>query len=397
MPRSLRVSRRVYNILARTLGNKDFLFKIKFSSFLTTYPSPVHLSTPLVLVTVGTGFLALWVITHLFRQGYRVRTIVRSLSRVLHIKCCLREAGLTADQIASLEIVQADPLANTGWAAAVADATYIQRIASPFPAQAPKNDEELVVPTREGTLRVLRAARDSGTVIRVVVTSSFAAVGYGHAFEYAGADKERGFVEEDWDLNGPKKVPAYQKSKLLAERAAWEFMEGEHEQPFDLATICPVSVFGPALGKEDGTSLRTLVELLSGNAPGIPKLHWPIVDVRDCAKMHLLAMTTPAASRERFISVGEGGLWMEDIAKVLRRRLGEQAKKIPTRVFPNLLVRIIALVWPVVRPVIPELGHEKKVSNAKAKDILGWEWEHSSEEAVVTAAESLLKFGVIEV
>ncbi|KAL2784195.1 hypothetical protein BJX66DRAFT_348520 [Aspergillus keveii] len=355
-------------------------------------------SPPLVLVTGGTGFLALWVITHLFCQGYRVRTAVRSLSKVPHIKNCLREAGLTADQIASLEIVQADLLANTGWAAAVADATYIQHIASPFPAQAPKNDEELIKPAREGTLRVLRAARDSGTVMRVVVTSSFAAVGYGHAFEYAGADKERGFAEEDWtDLNGPRKVPAYQKSKLLAERAAWEFMEGEHEQPFDLVTICPVSVFGPALGKDDGTSLRTLVELLSGNAPGIPKLHWPIVDVRDCAKMQLLAMTTPAASRERFISVGEGGLWMEDIAKVLRRRLGEQAKKVPTRVFPNLLVRIIALVWPVVRPVIPELGHEKKVSNAKAKDILGWEWEHSSEEAVVTAAESLLKFGVIEV
>ncbi|KAL3442653.1 hypothetical protein BJX65DRAFT_286252 [Aspergillus insuetus] len=353
-------------------------------------------SSPLVLVTGGSGFLALWVISHLFHQGYRVRATVRSLSKVPHIKSCLREAGLTTDQIASLEIVQADLLADDGWAAAVANATYIQHIASPFPAQGPKNENELIKPAREGTLRVLRAARHSGTVKRVVITSSFAAVGYGHAFEYAGADKERGFTEEDWtDLNGPRKVPAYQKSKTLAERAAWEFMNGEHEQPFDLVTICPVSVFGPALGKEDGTGLRTLVELLSGNAPGIPKLHWPIIDARDCAKMYLLAMTAPAAGGERFIAIGEGGLWMEDIAKVLRRRLGEKAKKVPTRVFPNLLVQIIALVWPVVRPVIPELGHEKKVSNAKATNILGWEWEYSSEEAVVVAAESLLKFGVV--
>jgi len=353
---------------------------------------------PLVLVTGGTGFLALWVITHLLREGYRVRTTVRSLSKASHIHSCLGEAGIPPDQIATLEIVPADLLSDAGWPAAVAGATYIQHVASPFPAHAPSDENELIVPAREGTLRVLRAARDAGTVKRVVVTSSFAAVGYGHAFEYEGADSEKGFTEEDWtDLNGPRAVPAYNKSKTVAERAAWEFMEERKGKKlsFDLVTVLPVAIQGPALGKEDGTSMRTLLELLTGNAPGIPKLHWGIVDVRDCAKMHLLAMTTPAAGGERFLCIGEGALWMEDIAKVLRRNLGDRASKVPTRVLPNLLVRIVALVWPVVKSVLPELSHEKKVSNAKARSILGWEWEYSSEQAVVAAAESLFKFGVL--
>ncbi|KAL2824714.1 hypothetical protein BJY01DRAFT_256412 [Aspergillus pseudoustus] len=374
-------------------------------------PTPTPTPTgPLVLVTGGTGFLALWVITQLLRQGYRVRTTVRSLSKSAHITSCLHEAGIPSEQIATLEIVPADLLADAGWPAAVAGATYIQHVASPFPAHAPSDENELITPAREGTLRVLRAARDARAVKRVVLTSSFAAVGYGHAFEYEGADSERGFTEEDWtDLQGPREVLAYPKSKTVAERAAWEFMDDttkessaadkqkqKQKQPFDLVTVCPVSILGPALGKEDGTSFRTLLELLTGNAPGIPKLHWGIVDVRDCAKMHLLAMTTPAAAGERFLCIGEGALWMEDIAKVLRRDLGEKARKVPTRVLPNVLVRLVALVWPVVKSVLPELGHEKKISNAKARNILGWEWEYSSEQAVVAGAESLFKFGILQ-
>ncbi|KAL2808062.1 hypothetical protein BJX63DRAFT_436449 [Aspergillus granulosus] len=348
---------------------------------------------PLVLITGGTGFLALWVITHLFRAGYRVRTTVRSLSNIPHIKSCLREAGVTAEQITSLEVVQADLLTDTNWAAAVADTTYIQHIASPFPAHAPKDENELIAPAREGTLRVLRAARDVGCVKRVVLTSSFAAVGYGHAYEYAGSGGESGFTEEDWtDLNGERYVAAYQKSKTLAERAAWEFMQNESRErggdeggekgkglPFNLVTICPVSIYGPALGKEDGTSFRTLVELLTGNAPGIPKLHWPIVDWGAVCVYW------------------EGSLWTEEIAQALRRNLGEKARKVPTRVLPNLAVRITALFWPVVKLVLPELGHEKTISNAKAREVLGWEWEYSSEEAVVAGGESLFKFGIVQV
>ncbi|KAJ0419890.1 hypothetical protein BJY00DRAFT_285356 [Aspergillus carlsbadensis] len=370
---------------------------------------------PLVLVTGGTGFLALWVIAQLLKQNYRVRTTIRDLSRTAHIHSCLREAGLGADQISSLEIIQADLLADENWPAAVADATYIQHIASPFPAHFPKDPDEIIGPAREGTLRVLRAAMGSGTVKRVVLTSSSAAIAYGHAHGYVGAGgSERGFTEADWTNtdSGTGAMP-YQRSKTLAERAAWDFVEGmsaedtvgydpvkkqkKKGQPFDLVAVNPVSIFGPALGKEDGTSLRTLVELLVGNAPAIPKLHWPIVDVRDCARMHLLAMTTPEAGGERFLCVGEGSLWMEDIAKILKRRLGERAKKVPTMVLPNFAIRILALVWPVVRLVLPELGHEKKMSHDKAREVLKWEWEYSSEDAVVAGAESLFKFDVVQV
>ncbi|KAL3496187.1 hypothetical protein BJX62DRAFT_251744 [Aspergillus germanicus] len=368
--------------------------------------------TPLVLVTGGTGFLALWVITHLVQQNYRVRTTVRDLSGTAHIHLCLAESGLSDDQISSLEIIRADLLTDENWPAAVAGATYIQHIASPFPAHFPKDvDGELIRPAREGTLRVLRVARDAGTVKRVVLTSSSAAVAYGHEYGYVGAGgEERGFTEADWtDLDSGHVMP-YQRSKTLAERAAWEFMKTasgnkdadadadgqEGALSFDLVAVNPVTIFGPALGKEDGTSLRTLVELLVGNAPGIPKLHWPIVDVRDCARMHLLAMTTPAAGGNRFLCVGEGSLWTEDIAKILKRRFGERARKVPTNVLPNFAIRVVALVWPVVKLVLPDLGHEKRMSNVKAREVLMWEWEYSSEEAVVAGAESLFKFGVVQ-
>ncbi|KAL3445020.1 hypothetical protein BJX65DRAFT_319689 [Aspergillus insuetus] len=365
---------------------------------------------PLVLVTGGTGFLALWVITLLLQQNYRVRTTVRDLTRTAHIHSCLSEAGLSTKQISSLEIIQADLLTDDNWPAAVADATYIQHIASPFPAHFPKDEDELITPACEGTLRVLRAARDTGTVKRVVLTSSSAAVAYGHEYGYAGAGgAEQGFTEADWTNLDSGHVLPYQRSKTLAERAAWEFMEtasgnkdadadGQEEAlSFDLVAVNPVTIFGPALGKEDGTSLRTLVELLQGNAPGIPKLHWPIVDVRDCAGMHLLAMTTPAAGGERFLCVGEGSLWTEDIAKILKRRFGQRARKVPTMVLPNFAVRVVALVWPVVKLVLPELGHEKRMSNDKAREILKWEWGYNSEEAVVAGAESLFKFGVVQI
>jgi dihydroflavonol-4-reductase len=372
------------------------------------FPEP-----PLVLVTGGTGFLALWVITLLLRQNYRVRTTVRNLTRTAHIHSCLVEAGLSTDQISSLEIIRADLLSDDNWPAAVAGTTYIQHIASPFPAHFPKDlDAELIRPAREGTLRVLHAARDSRTVKRVVLTSSSAAVAYGHEDGYAGAGgAEQGFTEADWTNLDSRHVLPYQRSKTLAERAAWEFIEtasgnkkdananadGQEEAlSFDLVVVNPVTIFGPALGKEDGTSLRTLVELLQGNAPGIPKLYWPIVDVRDCARMHLLAMTTSSAGGERFLCVGEGSLWTEDIAKILKRRFGQKARKVPTIVLPNFAIRVVALVWPVVKLVLPELGHEKRMSNVKAREVLKWDWEYNSEEAVVAGAESLFKFGVIQ-
>ena len=348
---------------------------------------------PLVLVTGGTGFLGVWVIVHLFREGYRVRTTVRTLSRVDEIKAQLREAGIDEGQISSLEVVEADLLKDDGWAAAVKDVTYVQHVASPFPAGLPKHEDDLIIPAREGTLRVLRAARDAGSVTRVVVTSSFAAVGYGYSHERAESGP---FTEKDWSNLDSKNLLPYQKSKTLAERAAWDFVEKEGGK-LELAVINPTGIFGPALGKGDNTSLKAVGELLEGNLPGLPRLCLTVVDVRDCADMHLRAMTNPKAKGERFVCIGEDSIWMEDLAKMLRKNLGPKAQKVPTRVLPNFLLRAVAMFVPIARLILPELGIRKTISNAKAKEMLGWQWQYNNEQALMASAESLIKFGAVKI
>lgn len=355
---------------------------------------------PLVLVTGGTGFLAGWIIVLLFRQGYRVRATVRTLSRATQITSTLRAAdGVTESQISSLQVVQADLVKDDGWAEAVKDVTYVLHVASPFPAALPKHEDELIIPAREGTLRVLRAARDSGTVTRVVMTSSFAAVGYGHSKERSQSGVP--YTEKDWTELGPgNTVPPYNKSKTLAERAAWDFMktlENEGNSKLELAVVNPTAILGPALGKDDASSLRTVSELLNGAIPGSPRLQFGIIDVRDCADMHLRAMTNPNAKGERFLCVGEGSLWVEEIAKILKKNLGPKARKVPTMVLPNIMMRGVALFLPVARLVLGDLGVAKKMSNAKAKEVLGWQWQYSCEQAVMASADSLIKFGMVNV
>lgn len=348
---------------------------------------------PLVLVTGGTGFLGVWVIVYLFREGYRVRTTVRTPSRVDEINAQLREAGIDEAQISSLEVVKADLLKDDDWAAAVKDVTYVQHIASPFPSGLPKHEDDLIIPAREGTLRVLRAARDAGSVTRVVVTSSFAAVGYGHSLERA---KSGPFTEKDWsDLNSGKLLP-YQKSKTLAERAAWDFIEKEGGK-LELVVINPVGIYGPALGTDASTSLRAVGELLEGRAPGLPRLSLTVVDVRDCADMHLRAMTNPKAKGERFLCIGEGCIWIEDMAKMLKKNLGPKARKVPAMVLPNFLIRVLAIFLPIASLILPDLGYEKTISNAKAMEILGWQWRYSNEQALMASADSLIKFGVVKI
>jgi dihydroflavonol-4-reductase len=346
---------------------------------------------PLVLVTGGTGFVGIWVIVYLLREGYRVRTTVRTPSRTDEIKAQLREAGIDEAQISSLNVVTADLLKDDGWAAAVKDVTYVQHVASPFPPALPKHEDELIIPAREGTLRVLRAARDAGSVTRVVLTSSFAAVGHADRPAHAKSDP---YTEKDW--TNPDSAAPYEKSKTLAERAAWDFIEKEGGK-LELAVINPVGIYGPALGTDAGTSLRAIGELLEGNSPGVPRLQINVVDVRDCADMHLRAMTCPQAKGERFLCIGEGGVWMEDLAKMLKKNLGPKARKVPTMVLPNFLIHVVAIFLPIARLILSALGKEKTISNAKAKEILGWQWQYSNEQALMAGADSLIKFGAVKI
>ena len=259
---------------------------------------------------------------------------------------------------------------------------FVLHLASPFPLGPPKHEDDLIVPAREGALRVLAAARDA-RVKRVVMTSSFAAIGYG------GPPRDRPFTEEDWSNPDGEGVSAYAKSKTLAERAAWDFIEREGGG-LELSVVNPVGVFGPALGSDISTSLQLVKRLLDGAMPGLPRVSFGIVDVRDVADMHRRAMTEPAAAGERFLAVAGEFMTVAEIAAVLRERMGDDAKKVPTRMLPNWLVRLVSRFDSSVKQIVPELGKVKQASNAKAKQTLGWS-PRSNEDAIVATAESLLR------
>jgi dihydroflavonol-4-reductase len=334
-----------------------------------------------VLVTGGSGFIGAHCLVRLLGDGYRVRTTVRSLAREADVRAMLAQAG--ADPGDALEFAVADLMSDDGWAEAVAGCDYVLHVASPFPLGVPKHEDDLVVPAREGALRVLRAARDAG-VRRVVLTSSFAAIGYGHP------PQTRPFTEDDW-TDPTAQIGAYAKSKTLAERAAWDFVaDGGPE----LAVVNPVGVFGPVLGADYSTSIELVSRLMKGKMPGLPPLSYAAVDVRDVADLHVRAMRYPAAAGERFLAVVGEPMTVAEMADLLRERFGERAAKVPTRRLPAWLVRLAALTDPAIKLVVPELGKTKRVSDQKARTMLGWK-PRSREDAIVTSAQSLIDLGLL--
>ncbi len=343
------------------------------------------MSGELVLVTGGSGFIATHCMLQLLAAGYRVRTTVRSLAREAEVRATLKAAG--ADAGDRLAFFAADLTADAGWAEAAAGCDFVLHVASPFPVNVPRHEDELIVPAREGALRVLRAARDAG-VKRVVQTSSFAAIGYGHA------EIARPFNEHDWTAPEGGGVTAYAKSKTLAERAAWNFMPREGGD-MELSVVNPVGVFGPALGADFSTSIEIIKRMMDGVLPALPRVTFGVVDVRDVADLHLRAMTDPAAAGERFLAVAGEFVAMRDIGLMLRRRMGSAGRRVPTRELPDWVLRVVALVDPSVRQIVPELGKRKTASSEKAQRVLGWS-PRSAEDAVVATAESLVRLGLLK-
>jgi nucleoside-diphosphate-sugar epimerase len=338
-----------------------------------------------VLVTGGSGFIGAHAILQLLAQGYRVRTSVRSLKREADVRAMLKAGG--AEPGEALSFVAADLNADAGWAEAAAGCAYVLHVASPFPPAAPKHEDELIVPAREGALRVLRAARDAGAK-RVVLTSSFAAIGYGHA-KQAGV-----FDETSWsDVGGPG-IGAYAKSKTLAERAAWDFIAREGGA-LELSVVNPVGVLGPVLGADYSTSILIVKRLMDGAMPGCPRLSFGLVDVRDVVDLHLRAMTDPVAKGERFLAIAGDFVSIQHIALTLRARMGAAAAKVPTKLLPDWLLRLVALGDPTVAQIVPELGKTKNATNAKAMHMLGWA-PRSAEDSIVAAAESLMALGLVK-
>ena len=335
-----------------------------------------------VLVTGGSGFIGSHCILQLLDAGHDVHTTVRDLAREADVRALLKHEG-AADR---LRFFAANLEADAGWAHAIAGCDYVLHVASPFPAKAPENEDELIVPAREGTLRVLRASRDAG-VKRVVLTSSFAAVGYGHE------PRPAPFNETDWtDSNDPHLAP-YTKSKTLAERAAWDFMAREGGA-LELSVVNPVAVFGPALGPDLSGSIFLIKRLLDGAVPGVPRLYFGVVDVRDVADLHLRAMTHPAAKGERFLAVAGDFMSIQAIAKLLKAGAGELAAKVPTRELPDWTVRLAGITDASVRQILPELGKAKNATGEKARRVLGWS-PRSIEEALLATAGSLARLGLI--
>jgi len=262
----------------------------------------------------------------------------------------------------------------------------VLHVASPFPAKSPKHEDELIVPAREGSLRVLRAARDAG-VKRVVLTSSFAAIGYSKATDV------KLFDETNW--TDPTGIAPYPKSKTLAERAAWDFIEKEGGG-LELAVVCPVGIVGPVLGPDYATSIALVQKLMDGDLPGCPRLTFGLVDVRDVADLHVMAMTDPAAKGERFLAVTGDFVSIQYIAKVLKAKLGPAAKRVPTMQLPDFVMRLAALFDPTAALLVPELGKSKNGTSAKAQRVLGWT-PRSAEEGIVATAESMLRLGLLKV
>ncbi|HXD55355.1 MAG TPA: NAD-dependent epimerase/dehydratase family protein [Solirubrobacteraceae bacterium] len=332
-----------------------------------------------VLVTGGSGFLGGWCLVELLQRGYRARTTVRDLAREVEVR-----AGVATqvDPGERLTVVAADLESDEGWAEAVAGCDYVLHVASPFPPAQPKDPDELIVPAREGTLRVLRASLDAG-VRRIVVTSSVAAVR--NSREAAAASRD--LTEADWSDPDDLSLTPYTRSKTIAELAAWELARERGAQD-RLVTVQPGAIIGPLLGRDRSYSLEAIERLLAGRMPGLPRLGFSFIDVRDVAALEVAALSAPEAGGQRLIAAGEF-LWFSDVAEILRAELGADAKKVPRRRIPDFLVRAMALLDPSVRSVVGELGHKTTYSLENARWRVGWS-PRPARESVVDCARSLI-------
>ncbi|EHK17314.1 uncharacterized protein TRIVIDRAFT_42497 [Trichoderma virens Gv29-8] len=336
-----------------------------------------------VLVTGGSGYVASHLILKLLQDGYTIRTTLRSLSKEQQVRSTLQNAG--AVHMDRLSFHAADLTHDKGWEEAVQGCSYVHHVASPFPGHTPKDENELIIPAREGTLRVLKAARDA-RVKRVVFTSSFATIGYGDK------DRQGPYTENDWSvLDG---LPAYHKSKTLAEKAAWDFIEAEGGG-LELSVVNPVGIFGPVLSNDMSSSIDLVVKLMDGSIPKCPRTYFNIVDVRDLADLHIRAMLDPAAKGGRFIASSDGKpLALFDVARIISQGRPEKARKVPTGEMPTWIVRLAAIFSPTARQAVPFLDVIRSLNNEKPKKVLGWT-PRAAQDTILDTVDSLVEHRIV--
>ncbi|UHO40752.1 aldehyde reductase [Chryseobacterium capnotolerans] len=318
----------------------------------------------------------------LLNKGYKVKATLRSLKKAELVKEMLKEGGVTSFE--DLSFAEADLQNEASWEKAAEGCQYVIHTASPTPNTDAKTEEDFVIPARNGVLFVMRAAKKAG-VKRVVLTSAFGAVSYGTL-------KDTPYTEDDWTVLNDTVFP-YQRSKTISEKAAWEFIQNEGAG-MELSVVNPTTVMGPVLSNDYAHSIQIIKQMLNGEMRGCPKLITGYVDVRDVADLHFRALTMPEASGQRFIAVAGEALSMLDVANILRKNLGHVAHKVPKKELPNWIIRVISVFNPKIKMITPHLGLIKRASNEKAKKILNWK-PRSAEEAIVDAAESLIKFNQV--
>ena len=340
--------------------------------------------TGTVMVSGGSGYIAGETIRQLLAHGWNVHTTVRSLSREAELR------GQLGGSPATLKFFAADLMNDAGWAEAMAGCDAVCHMASPFPAAVPKDENELIVPAREGALRALRMAKAAG-VKRFVMTSSAAAIAYGHP---AGKSQ---YDENDWTNVDAPGIQPYIKSKTIAERAARDWVAAEGGG-IEYCAVCPVMVLGPVQGGDFAASVEPVLRLLNGSIPALPDVGFSIVDLRDIAELHVLALEAQAEKIRDGRFLGSSGRFFKfaDMAAVLRDGLGPQARKVPTRKMPGWAVHVLALFMPPARQLLGEIGRTRATSSARAQSVLGWK-PRPPEESIVDCARSLIEHGVVKV
>ena len=335
-----------------------------------------------ILVTGANGFIGLHTVLHFLQRGYNLCATVRSHEQAERVRKTLAK-HVDTDK---LQFFSADLTKDQGWDQAVSGCDYVLHLASPFPIDAPKDENELIVPAREGTLRVLRAAQKAG-VKRVVLISSVAAITGGHERE------NRTFDESDW-TDTSKTGYAYSKSKTLAEQAAWEFIKSaENKNGLELVSVNPSNVFGPVLDNRHHTSTEWFTTLLRREVPGLTHTQLNFVDVRDLVEMIEKAMITPQAAGKRFIANG-ASIQLQEFALILDRNFSGRGYRVPTRVLPDWLVRFFAILVPKTKPVVDTLGWRHAISTERARSVLGWQ-PRPYEGTVIEMGQSLIEQGMV--
>jgi len=337
-----------------------------------------------VLLTGITGFLGSHTAIQLLNKGYEVTGTLRSMDRAGSIKEII--ASHTA-YAGNLSFAEADLTDRNIWVELTKNVDYVQHIASPFPKELPKHEEDLILPAREGTLNILKAAAGN-KVKRMVIASSLAAVVYGKN----KTEMDRIFNETDWtDETNIKDTSPYFRSKAMAEKAAWNFIK-QDSSGLELTTVCPGAILGPVLEKDFSASVNIVIKMLDGSSPALPKMGFDIVDVRSVADLLIRAMEMPQAAGNRYIA-SAGYLSFKEVAQVLKQQY--PGRKIPSKELPNFAIRLFSMFEPSLKPILIELGKKRKTDISKAKKELHWQ-PLSVQEAVTACAKSIIENGIIK-